>query len=492
MSEQQSSYRQILKATSIFGSVQVFSILISIIRSKIIAVLLGPIGIGVEGLFNSTIGLISGITNFGLETSSIKNVAAANSTGDKIKIATIVTVLRRLVWLTGLIGFITMIILSQSLSRLAFGNNNYTIGFVWVSITLLLNQISTGQIVLLRGMRKIKLMARSSMTGSLLGLIVSVPIYYIWGVDGIVPAIIATSLVALLRTWYFARKVEIDSVEINFKTLVYEGREMLFMGFMFSLSGVFVLAKSYGLRVIISNLGGLEQVGLYTAGFTIINKYISVVFSAMATDYFPKLSSISSNNDESVKLINHQSEMALLILAPILSLFIISASWIITLIYSRNFNPIYAMLQWSALGIYFKTISWSVVYLFLAKGNSRLYLINEVTAGIITLIIQIIGFLLGGLTGMGIGYMIGFIYYTIQVYFVSKKVYGFNFKKEVILILLIQLLLGIVCFLIVSFIPRPWSFFTGFIIVGISCYITIIELNKRINLISIVKNRFKL
>ena len=113
------------------------------------------------------------------------------------------------------------------------------------------------------------------------------------------------------------------------------------------------------------------------------------------------------------------------------------------------------------------------------------------TAGIITLIIQIIGFLLGGLTGMGIGYMIGFIYYTIQVYFISKKVYGFNFKKEVIFILLIQFLLGIVSFLIVSFIPGPWSFFTGFIIVGISCYITIIELNKRINLISIVKKRFK-
>ncbi len=44
MSDQQSSYRQIMKATSIFGGVQVFQIIIQIIRSKFVALYLGPMG----------------------------------------------------------------------------------------------------------------------------------------------------------------------------------------------------------------------------------------------------------------------------------------------------------------------------------------------------------------------------------------------------------------------------------------------------------------
>ena len=82
MSEEQSSYRQIMKATSIFGGVQVYNIIISVIRSKFIAVLLGPTGMGISGLLTSTTGLIGNITNLGLSTSAVKNVAAANASGD--------------------------------------------------------------------------------------------------------------------------------------------------------------------------------------------------------------------------------------------------------------------------------------------------------------------------------------------------------------------------------------------------------------------------
>ena len=54
MSEQQSAYRQIIKVTSLFGGVQVINIIVSIIRSKFIAVFLGPVGMGISGLLIST------------------------------------------------------------------------------------------------------------------------------------------------------------------------------------------------------------------------------------------------------------------------------------------------------------------------------------------------------------------------------------------------------------------------------------------------------
>src|SRR3954451_24297334 len=112
MVSKQSSYRQIMKATSIFGGVQVFNIIISIIRSKFIAILLGPAGMGIAGLLTSTIGLIGSITNFGLGSSAVRNVAVAVAAEDNDKIKTTVSIIRRLVWMTGLLGTLITICFS--------------------------------------------------------------------------------------------------------------------------------------------------------------------------------------------------------------------------------------------------------------------------------------------------------------------------------------------------------------------------------------------
>ncbi len=62
------------------------------------------LGMGIVGLLTSTTGLISGLTNFGLGTSAVKNIAEAIGTKNEIRIATVVKVMRRLVWFTGILG----------------------------------------------------------------------------------------------------------------------------------------------------------------------------------------------------------------------------------------------------------------------------------------------------------------------------------------------------------------------------------------------------
>ena len=48
------SYRSILKGTSIFGGVQIFQIAVNLIRGKFVAMFLGPTGMGISSLFNSS------------------------------------------------------------------------------------------------------------------------------------------------------------------------------------------------------------------------------------------------------------------------------------------------------------------------------------------------------------------------------------------------------------------------------------------------------
>lgn len=482
MTTEQSSYRQIFKATSIFGGVQVFNIIITIIRTKIVAVLLGPAGMGVNGLLTATTGMVTSLTGFGLGTSAVKNVAAAHATGDTIRIATVVGVMRKAVWITGLLGALVTLILSPWLSELTFQNRDYTLAFAWVSVSLLFNQIASGENVLLQGTRQLKYMAQASLAGSVMGLLVSVPIYYRWGIDGIVPAIIVSSVVALVISRFFSRKVKTLNVAVNRKTFVNESKGMFAMGFMLSLNGIITLAVSYIVKIFISNIGGVEQVGLYTAGFAIINTYVGMIFTAMSADYYPRLSGVAHDNKKASELINQQGEMAILIMGPVLTVFIIFIQYVIIILYSPEFTAVNGMVQWAALGMLFRAASWAIAFIMLAKGASRLFFWNELVANAYVLGLNILGYHLAGLTGLGISFLAAYLLYFAQVFFLTKHKFGFFLQPGYVKIFSLHLLLCIASFLIIRFVPAPMAYFAGVIIAALAAAISIRGLDKRLNI----------
>ena len=491
MTDQQSSYRQIMKATSLFGGVQIFNIIIAIIRSKFIAILLGPAGMGIAGLLGSTIGLIGGLTNFGLGTSAVKDIAAANGTFNTYRIATVIIVLKRLVWITGTLGTVVTFGLSPWLSQFTFGNRDYTFAFIWISITLLFNQLSSGQMVLLQGMRKLQNLAKANLAGSMIGLVTTIPLYYLYGINAIVPAIIMASIISLLLSWYFARQIKIESVNVSRQATIAEGKSMLSMGFMISLSGMITLGTSYIVRIYISRTGNLDQVGLYNAGFAIINTYVGLVFAAMSTDYYPRLSSIAASNILAKKTINQQAEIAILILAPIILAFLVFIKLVVIILYSNQFIAIDDMIHWAILGVFFKAAIWAIGFIFLAKGASNIFFWNELIGNAYMLLFNIIGYKFGGLSGLGISFLLGYICYFVQVFYIAKIKYTFGFEKSFLYIYGIQIILAVICFGIVKSISAPWSFLIGSIFMIISCLYSLFELERRIGLVQLLKKTFK-
>jgi O-antigen/teichoic acid export membrane protein len=480
-----------MKATSLFGGVQVFQIIIQVLKSKIIAVLLGTNGIGVLGLLNSTVELISRFTNFGLSLSGVKEIAAANSTENQTQVAVTTTIIRRLVWITGFLGSICMLVLSPWLSHITFGNQDYTYAFIWISITLLLNQLSAGQLVILQGMRKLKYLAKANMLGTLLGLIFTVPLYYFWGLDGIVPGIIVTSIIAVVLSWVYSKKVHIENVVISKEQAFTEGKRILVMGFMISLSGLISQGASYGIRIFISNTGGIDQVGLYTAGFLIINSYVGLVFSAMGTDYYPRLSAVADSNTKSKETINQQAEIAILILAPILNIFIVLVNWVILLMYSTKFIPINEMIIWAALGMFFKAASWSIAFIFLAKGSARIFFWNEVICNAYLIGLSLLGYHFMGLKGIGISFLITYFIYSFQVFNLSRVKFKFSLTSEFIRIFSVQFCLAIVSFLAVQFIRNPYQYIVGVPMILLSISYSFLELDKHLNLKNLFQSYLK-
>lgn len=491
MSESQNSYRQIMKATSLFGGVQFFNIIISLIRSKLIAILIGPAGMGIAGLLNATIGLISCFTNFGLDTSAVKSISAANADDDKAKIVNEISILKRLIWITGIFGTLITMALSSWLSQLTFGNSNYTFAFIWIAITLLLKQLSNGQIAILQGFRKLQYLAKANLYGSLFGLILTVPLYFLWGVDAIVPAIFISSLIGLLFSWYFSNKIQIESKKITNLQAFTAGKEMIKLGVSCSFIGLVSLAAGYILQIIISRQGGVVLVGLFNAGFALINTYVGLVFTAISTDYFPRLATICDDKNKVRTTVIQQALIAVLIITPIIILFLTFAPFIILILYSAKFTSIIPMVSWGILGMLFKAASWTMGYILIAKGDSKIFIKTSLGFNSLFLLNNCIAYHFYGLEGVGISFSLNFIIHFFVLKIITFNRYDFYFDREFYTIFTLSFILCLATFLFsyISFTYLKYSLM--FIMIMFSSAYSLHHLNKKMNLKEILRNKIK-
>ena len=96
------SYSHILRYTGLFGGVQGLNILVGVVRNKLVAMILGPDGMGLISLFNSTLKLMSDSTNFGISISAVKSISEHFDKNEEEKLADTVKLVRSWSLLAGL------------------------------------------------------------------------------------------------------------------------------------------------------------------------------------------------------------------------------------------------------------------------------------------------------------------------------------------------------------------------------------------------------
>jgi len=488
--ETKSSYRSIFKATSLFGGVQVYQILVGIVKSKIIAVLLGPLGVGVLGLYQSAEQLIKAFTAMGLSSSAVRDLSEANNSGDKQKLARKVAVLKRLIWMTGLLGMAIAFILSPLLSKVSFGNYDYTIPFAFFSVTLLLDQLCNGQKIILQGVRRIKSLALTAAIGSTMGLVVSIPFYYWLGVSGIVPTLILTSCSTLFFTWIVARRIKFSYQTITNKESLKEGSTMLKLGIAMSVSGILGTLSSYLIRSFIRYYGDIDEVGIFTAGFTLMTTYTGLVFTAMSTDYFPRLAEVNKDNAKCCEIINQQGEIGVLILTPLLLTCMVFVPYIVVILYSEEFLPANGYILWASTGMLFKMASWAVSYVYVAKAEAKIFAMVETTGNVIYVLSSILGYIMYGMAGLGIAFAANYVIYLLLVYLFAFQKYKFSFSSAFRRLFLIESTMLVVGLLLVLKMTGYIFYVFGVILIFISVIFSIMELNRRMDLSKIITKRY--
>ena len=138
------SYRQILHSTSLVGGAQAINILIGIVRGKVLAVLIGPAGIGLAGMFQSAVGLIEVFAGLGLRQAGVRQIAAASGAGPPDDVARAATVVRRMSAVSALLGFLLVLVFRRQLAQATFGDQTHAASLGLMSLTLLFGALSGG------------------------------------------------------------------------------------------------------------------------------------------------------------------------------------------------------------------------------------------------------------------------------------------------------------------------------------------------------------
>lgn len=483
------NYKGILKATSIFGSAQLIVILITLIKSKFVAVLLGTTGYGINSLFNNPLNLILAITSLGISFSAIRNIAIAKSQKNSDLYNKTLSIYYKLLWGTGILGVITMLLLAPLLSYWSFGNYNYTIDFIILSITLLFISFSNGYIGLLKGLQLTKLAAKVTIIPPLIATIASIPLFIIFGIKGIVPALFITHFATFLISRYYAKNIQYTPIKLKIKDVLDGGKEMISLGFVMTLAGLLSQLVGYLIILLITRYGSIEEVGLYNAGFSMTTMYIGLIFSAIAADYFPRLAAICNDNIQIREVANQQGEIILILLCPIIVLFIVFLPFIIRILLSDKFLTIIPFIQLTTLGMILRAVSWSMSYIPSAKGESKLFLVMETISCIANLALSYIGYRIDGLRGLGWSFILNYVFYTIIVYIIVKHRYQFKFSGTFYKVFCITCIFCILSLLISLLKGIPFYIF-NIIISIIAIIYAITELDKRIQLLSYIKKRF--
>ncbi len=343
--------------------------------------------------------------------------------------------------------------------------------------------------VLLQGTYRYKDIAKSTLYGSILGLILTVPLYYLWGIDGIVPAIIIASLIQLLLSWYYTRKISYKKINLTIKQSFSEGKVMLTLGIAIAATGFATQGTAYLVRVFISNYGSIADVGLYTAGIAIATTYVGLVLNAMSTDYSPRLASVANNGKDLIKVINKQAVLLVTTLAPLIILFIVFIKQVVIILYSNKFIEITGMIEWVMLGMFFRAISWSISFSFVARGDSRIFFLNELVANVYSISLSVIGYILFGLVGLGMAFLFSYTLYTIQMYLVAKKRFLFSFNADFRAIFIPQIILTFLCFVITKIVGyNAYRYIVGILFVTITLWISYKRLSKMIDIPLVIEN----
>lgn len=417
----------------IFGGVQMMTIICGIVRTKLIAVWIGAAGVGLFVIYNGALDMVVSLTQMGLRNSAVRDLSAHRESS---RIGLIVKAVRWFGWLLGLFGALVMLACAPLLSRETFGDMSHTWCFMILALSVFLSSLTSSEMAVMQGLERLKALAKASTWGVVAGMVVSLPVIYVWRMESIVPSVIAYSVVTFAAAWIYRVRDSKFEVSITMRETWTLGRGFIILGAFMVASDFITQFVSYVFTAWLNIAAGEAEVGYYRSGFTVVNRYVGMVFAAISMEYYPRLAGVVGSRRRLSVFVGHEMTLILWILLPLVSVFIACAPVIVRILYTDDFIVIVPFVILAMVGTVLRGVSWCMAFVILAKGDGRTFIVTESISCAFSLALNIVFYRFWGLTGLGIAYIVWYLLYTVIVGIVYRF-YRLELSGKVIILAVI-------------------------------------------------------
>lgn len=455
-----SVYRHTIKYLGLFGGAHGLSILLNMLRTKISSKLLGVAGMSIIALFNRTVQMFSDGTGLSIAFSAVRKISEVYENHDDAALSRCLKVVRSIAVLTGVIGMLLMLAAAPAVCDWVFEDSSpyYMPKVMMLSPAVFFMAISNGEIAILRGTRRLNKVALYTFATSLISLVVAVPLYYFIGIGAIFVAILSTAFLQMCLLLSFTLPRYKYSISPFSFSLLREGLDMVKLGAGFIFASMFNAFSMWLVCALLSDVGDGRTAGLFSAGFAMITLLPGMLFAALDSEYYPRLSGVASDVMACNSLVNEQIEIQLLVQPPMLMAFTVAMPVLIPLLYQGDFIPAVSMAQLAMFGMFMRTMTFPLSFLSLSKNDTIAYVLMEGVYSVLFVLLIVGGYMLWSFVGIGAGIALLHILDFVMVALVTRFRYGMRLAGNVALYFMQQLPLFIAVIVATMLLPMGWSY----------------------------------
>ncbi len=374
------STRRILSATSVLGGASLITLLLSLVRTKAFALLLGPTGIGLLGLINNLLNSGTILAGMGITTSGVRLLSADHARGERRSIGHTRTVLWSFHVVLAFVVIAVFWVFERPIGIHFLGNVSRVPLVVWVGVGVGLSLIAGVQFAILNGLRRVSDFARVQVLSALLATAIGVGAVWIWSEDAVLVFVLAVPLSSLVVASWFVAGLKIPKVKVRARGIAIHGVRLAKLGVMFMLAQLVISFGFLAVRARIEWQFDTITLGMFEAAWLLSSVYLGAVLTAMTTDYYPRLSGLADDDLATAALVNDQTRVALWLCGPMCVALIGLAPVAIYVLFSAQFSAAAEILRWLVVGDIMKVMAWPLGFVLLARHDGLRYLALQTIA----------------------------------------------------------------------------------------------------------------
>lgn len=451
--------RNVVKAVGMLSGVQLISVVSAVVRVKFVALVLGPAGIGLVGIFQTALDMLSTLAQMGLGVSGTREVAVSEAPTAQSRAVALV---KAWGWRLALLGLLVTLLASPWLSLWSFDSVAHAGSFMILGAGVAFAVGGAIISAVMRGTRSYASLARGTIVGAVGSVVVFVPLILGLNERGVAPAVVAAAAVTLAGMWMASRRDKtlraLPPLEhpLSRGDINAAGGRLIKLGWWVTLAYAVGDLSNYALLSFINRVADVAEVGYFQAGYTLLVRYTGFIFGALAVEYFPRVSGAHASARRLSVYASHEVSLLMWVFVPVSTAFVAAAPLIVRLLYTDGFEVILPYLYTGAAGAVLRCLSISLSYLVLAKGDGPKFLLTEGLSALAFVGAGMAFYSQWGLDGMGVAYVTAFIFDILLLLLITRRSYGVSVSRAALSLCAGAFLTVAGCGAIAMLVPQYW------------------------------------